>query len=126
MLIFRINRNRFLRQRKTDYNKSNDDDTIDLSVRTAVPTQSVTPPISENKTEISEEFGVKIVDDNEKAVDIRYIGEAFKTYIFAEFDGKLIIIDKHAAHERMLFNKLKKKTEKRQPNAFVSYKRYFK
>ena len=97
---------------KTDYNKSNDDDTIDLSVRTAVPTQSVTPPISEDKTEISEEFGVKIVDDNEKAVDIRYIGEAFKTYIFAEFDGKLIIIDKHAAHERMLFNKLKKENGK--------------
>ena len=41
-------------------------------------------------------------------MNIRYIGEAFKTYIFAEFDGKLIIIDKHAAHERMLFNKLKK------------------
>ena len=97
---------------KTNYNKSNDDDTIDLSVRTAVPTQSVTPPISENKTEISEEFGVKIVDDNEKAVNIRYIGEAFKTYIFAEFDGKLIIIDKHAAHERMLFNKLKKENGK--------------
>lgn len=97
---------------KTDYNKSNDDDTIDLSVRTAVPTQSVTPPISENKTEISEEFGVKIVDDNEKTVNIRYIGEAFKTYIFAEFDGKLIIIDKHAAHERMLFNKLKKENGK--------------
>ena len=75
-----------------------------MSVRTAVPTQSVTPPISEDKTEISEEFGVKIVDDNEKAVDIRYIGEAFKTYIFAEFDGKLIIIDKHAAHERMLLS----------------------
>lgn len=97
---------------KTNYNKSNDDDTIDLSVRTVVPTQSVTPPISENKTEISEEFGVKIVDDNEKAVNIRYIGEAFKTYIFAEFDGKLIIIDKHAAHERMLFNKLKKENGK--------------
>ena len=33
-------------------------------------------------------------------------------YIFAEFDGKLIIIDKHAAHERMLFNKLKKENGK--------------
>ena len=97
---------------KTNYNKSNDDDTIDLSVRTAVPTQSVTPPISETKTEISEEFGVKIVDDNEKAANLRYIGEALKTYIFAEFDVKLIIIDKHAAHERMLFNKLKKENGK--------------
>lgn len=89
-----------------------------MSIRTAVPTQPATPPISENKTEISEEFGVKIVDDNEKAVNIRYIGEAFKTYIFAEFDGKLIIIDKHAAHERMLFNKLKKKTEKTAAKCF--------
>lgn len=37
----------------------------------------------------------------------RVIGEAFKTYILVEQGKKLLIIDKHAAHERMLFEKFK-------------------
>lgn len=37
----------------------------------------------------------------------RFIGEAFKTYIIAQWQGKLFIIDKHAAHERILYEKLK-------------------
>lgn len=38
--------------------------------------------------------------------NIRVIGEAFGTYIIAERGSKLLIIDKHAAHERMIFNSL--------------------
>ena len=47
---------------------------------------------------------------------LRLIGEAFKTYILCEYDGKLYVIDKHAAHERILFNKLRetKKDDPRQ------------
>lgn len=47
-------------------------------------------------------------ENPKKAVQFRLLGEAFKAYILAEYDGKLIIIDKHAAHERMLYNRLKK------------------
>lgn len=62
--------------------------------------------------EFEEEAGISddtpvIASQSEKNKPIKVLGEAFKTYIFAEFDGKLIIIDKHAAHERMLFNKLR-------------------
>lgn len=39
--------------------------------------------------------------------EYKYIGEAFNTYLMAELEGKLIIIDKHAAHERILFEKFK-------------------
>lgn len=39
---------------------------------------------------------------------ITLLGEAFKTYIIAQVGEKLVIIDKHAAHERIIFNKLKK------------------
>ena len=35
------------------------------------------------------------------------MGEALKTYIIVEQDDKLILIDKHAAHERMIFDRLK-------------------
>jgi len=38
---------------------------------------------------------------------IRVIGEAFKNYIMAEADDNIIMIDKHAAHERVIFERLK-------------------
>lgn len=39
----------------------------------------------------------------------RYLGEAFKTYIIIEKNAReLLLIDKHAAHERILYEKLKK------------------
>lgn len=36
----------------------------------------------------------------------RVLGECFRTYLIAEDKQGLILIDKHAAHERLLFNKL--------------------
>ena len=37
---------------------------------------------------------------------LRYVGELFRTYILAERGDEVCIIDKHAAHERQLFEKL--------------------
>lgn len=41
-------------------------------------------------------------------IELKYIGEAYKTYIIVEFKGSIYFIDKHAAHERILFEKFKK------------------
>ncbi len=77
----------------------NADDEIDLSVKTAVTDDAeVTPAEAPEKEVVSKDGGLSF----------KYLGEAFKTYIFAEYNGKLVIIDKHAAHERMLYNRLKK------------------
>lgn len=38
---------------------------------------------------------------------VRYIGEVMRTYILMECGDKLLLIDKHAAHERMLFDRLR-------------------
>lgn len=38
---------------------------------------------------------------------LRLLGEAFKTYIICEYDNKVVLIDKHAAHERIIYNKMK-------------------
>lgn len=35
------------------------------------------------------------------------VGEAFKTYIIVQKEGELFLIDKHALHERMIYEKLK-------------------
>ena len=43
----------------------------------------------------------------EKEPEIKIIGEAFTTYIIAQIDDELLLIDKHAAHERYIFEKIK-------------------
>ena len=39
--------------------------------------------------------------------EMRYLGEAFRTYVVVEWGESLYFIDKHAAHERILYNQLK-------------------
>lgn len=47
----------------------------------------------------------------EEDISIEYIGEAFSTYIIVQKDESIFLIDKHAAHERILFNRLKETQE---------------
>lgn len=85
---------------KTEYSADVDDDPFNIEFPIAKPIEkSVAQPISAPKTE-------EIIAENE----IRLIGEAYKTYILVEVNGTLCVIDKHAAHERILFNKLKKES----------------
>jgi DNA mismatch repair protein MutL len=39
---------------------------------------------------------------------LRYVGQAGGTYLFFEYEGGVVVIDQHAAHERVLFEELKK------------------
>lgn len=48
-----------------------------------------------------------IIEQPKKEIFFRIIGEVFKEYIIAEVDKEVIFVDKHAAHERILFEKLK-------------------
>ena len=47
--------------------------------------------------------------DNFSVPEHKILGEALKTYIIVETENRLILIDKHAAHERMNFDRLKRK-----------------
>ncbi|MBQ9845279.1 MAG: DNA mismatch repair endonuclease MutL [Oscillospiraceae bacterium] len=47
-------------------------------------------------------------NDSDFMYDIRVVGEVFNTYILCESSDSLVVIDKHAAHERILYEKLKK------------------
>ncbi len=51
--------------------------------------------------------------------EFHLIGEAFKTYIMCEYKGKLVIIDKHAAHERIIYERLKKDNGERTPQLLL-------
>ena len=58
---------------------------------------------------IKKEEPVYTVTEEEqvKEPEINIIGEAFTTYIIAQIDDELLLIDKHAAHERYIFEKIK-------------------
>ena len=55
-----------------------------------------------------------------KVPDYRIIGEALNTYILVEQAGSLLLIDKHAAHERILFEKLRANTEPVMPQLLLT------
>lgn len=46
------------------------------------------------------------IDDSE--IEFKYIGEVFRTYIIVQKKDSIWFVDKHAAHERMLYDKLKR------------------
>ena len=57
-----------------------------------------------------EDKNVSIFESNADAQKIQYkfIGIAFNTYIILEIDNELYIMDQHAAHERIMYEKVKK------------------
>ena len=75
------------------------------------PKEPIEPPvIPEDKPAVKERVSVDIIrEEPEEKPEIRIIGEAFSTYIIAETGSSIYMIDKHAAHERILFNELKKR-----------------
>ena len=78
------------------------------TARETVPVEQTKPEPVEIKPSIEPEPVQPIVEEVQPEVEpYRVIGEAFKTYILVEQGKKLLIIDKHAAHERMLFEKFK-------------------
>ena len=50
----------------------------------------------------------------------RYVGELYQSYILIEEGDDAFLIDKHAAHERILFNKLKQNQEAISAQALVT------
>ncbi len=73
--------------------------------------EEIAEPIAEIKpAEIKNEFCEE---------DFSLVGEAFKTYIICEYKGKMVIIDKHAAHERIIYEKLKRESGERTPQLLL-------
>lgn len=64
-------------------------------------------------TDSGAKFGVSAINRRsaEKAPKnvppYKYLGEAFNSYVMIETEGTLLLIDKHAAHERILFEDMK-------------------
>jgi DNA mismatch repair protein MutL len=53
----------------------------------------------------------EVTEEPKPQKEVRYIGEALKTYIIAECENEVYLIDKHAAHERINYERLKSTEE---------------
>lgn len=95
--------------RDANYNVSKTNNTV------YIPERIINPPsMAEEAPQPQRTVSVDIMRDVEdERLPITLIGEAFLTYIIVQMGESVFMIDKHAAHERILFNRLKKeqKTE---------------
>ena len=70
-------------------------------------------PLPDEKPEETSRALDTAVDEKPAELPVTVIGEAFKTYIIVQQGESIFLVDKHAAHERMLFNELVKNDSKR-------------
>ncbi|MGN1194241.1 MAG: DNA mismatch repair endonuclease MutL, partial [Acutalibacteraceae bacterium] len=97
------------------------DELPDLIGKIKKPVKSAEPIKSETTAIPQVQENSKINFSEEKHEDtFRFIGEAFKTYVICEFNDKLCLIDKHAAHERIIFNKLKRTVNENSKQVLLS------
>lgn len=81
--------------------------------RKAAPAPAPTPTPAPQKAEVKAEVKAvptpQTVETTAPAVPFyRIVGEVFNSYVIVQVEEKMLIIDKHAAHERILFEQLKK------------------
>lgn len=86
--------------------KAEESEVVKIPVIQAVEPEEFTVPIKQQEEEIEQDDKRIIVDDGEN-ISFRLVGEAFKTYLIVEIDKELYFIDKHAAHERMNYERFK-------------------
>ena len=73
----------------------------------AAPANTQPPHASQSRSEASVGDDISVLLCN----PIRIIGEAMGTYIIAEQGETMLLIDKHAAHERIIFDRLKRENQ---------------
>ncbi len=112
---------------ENNFKKDNDEPDLISSFK-AKPIKTVNSPVKKEEAAVKSEVGhpetreytppshnfVPVRTEAEESLTpkpLRLLGEAFKTYIICEYDSKVYFIDKHAAHERVIYNKIKKASQ---------------
>ena len=78
----------------------------------------VQPPKNTDTVEILKSFAMEEpkVEVIEKEVTFNYkiIGQLFDTYVILELDNEVLLMDQHAAHERMIYEKLTRMNDEKE------------
>ena len=92
---------------------------VERSVQPPVKSQVILPtvtPLPQRREQASallkkEEPEQAVIETMPQEIPWRYVGELYNSYIIVEQGEEAYLIDKHAAHERILFEKLKANQE---------------
>ena len=76
-------------------------------------------PVCPQREDVSG-VGADIGEPSESTAPGRIIGELFDTYILIESGGELLMVDKHAAHERYIYEQLKARGQGSEPQLLLS------
>lgn len=79
-----------------------------ISLNVPLARQNSTDPVLSNDQADSATISVRPVKGSVKGSALRLIGQLFDAFILCENEHGLIVIDQHAAHERLFFERFKK------------------
>ena len=100
-----------------------------------IPERTVSTPAErvEQKPPVVEEIKIELPPQNEKVIveskqdasaepearslEYRIVGEVFNSYVIVERGDTMLLIDKHAAHERIIFEELKERMRSSEPSS---------
>lgn len=82
-----------------------------LEVRAPQPAEDI---FAENQRFLLEQEKKQQIQEKIDPARLEYKGELFRTYLIYETGDSVYFIDQHAAHERLIYNRLKEKWEKRE------------
>ena len=94
----------------------------------AVPVPSPPVEFSDREPDVTQAFPAlaALEDDGTMSAKpqeghaLQYIGEAFLTYLIVQYDSdRLMLIDKHAAHERLIYERLKQTAHDTEPQLLL-------
>ncbi|MBQ8345538.1 MAG: DNA mismatch repair endonuclease MutL [Clostridia bacterium] len=83
--------------------------TVESKTRSAEAISHTMPVVSEPADAVSEKSKAEAEQELvlDRSMQYRIIGEAFHSYVLVERGESILLIDKHAAHERIIFERLK-------------------
>lgn len=76
-------------------------------------------PLDDDDLPIDNEMLTNNAATIETILNFRIVGEVFNSYLIVEKEDKMLIIDKHAAHERIIFEKNKEMMKEKEPSSQI-------
>lgn len=104
--------NHFLKTDKPDFIKKKEKEDKPFTAKNitlASPSEKLEPLVAKHESE-PEETETVFVDEY-----FEIVGQLFNSYIIAEKDDEMILLDQHAAHERLKYEELKRDIASKQP-----------
>lgn len=107
-------------ERKMEENSSGEETVFEESGFTFLSSRSF---LRREEDETKRESAQPVMEEVVSRISVRMIGELFSTYVLFQANDTFVMLDKHAAHERILFEKLKKQLDLKESQVLLSPQR---